>query len=265
MQQHCQNPNRRKVARAAGGRPPARSGAFTLIEVLVVIAIITVLAALMLPALDKAKTRGHQIACLNHLKQLAVCWHLYAADHHGRLVENLPATHGTNSWVTGNLKLAAEATNLALLKHGKLFPYASQTAIYRCPADPAHTQGAPHIRSYAMNSWVGSRHMENLSRKGFRTFVRDSETAAAGAGTLWLMMDEHEASLDDGWFLVTMDDSRPFASFPATRHQHGAGVNFADGHAELFKLRETRTPPGGAHVSASNTDWLRLKQITTTR
>jgi prepilin-type N-terminal cleavage/methylation domain-containing protein len=77
MLPHCQNSNRRTAACHPAGRLAwTHRRAFTLIEVLVVIALITLLAALMLPALDKAKTRGHQIACLNHLKQLAVCWHL---------------------------------------------------------------------------------------------------------------------------------------------------------------------------------------------
>ncbi len=217
-------------------RPPRSSvraqrvrGGFTLIEVLVVIAIIAVLAALLLPALDKAKARGKQIACLNHLKQLALCSQMYA--------------------------------------RAKFFPYASQTEIYRCPADASRIGGLPPVRSYAMNSWMGSRHMESYSRQAFRTFVRDSETAAAGSATLWVIADEHEASIDDGWFLVTMDDSRPFASFPATRHQNGYGLNFADGHTEVFKLRDAKTglASPASQIEPQNADWIRLKQVTTTR
>ena len=229
-----------------------------------VIAIIAILAAMLLPALDKAKARGKQIACINHLKQLAVCSQMYAADNSGKLVENFPAPQSTNSWVTGNMKFAADSTNSALLRQGKLFPYAGQTAIYRCPGDPAQTRGVPHVRSYAMNSWMGSRHMENYSnRAGYRTFVRDSETAAAGPARLWLMLDEHQDSLDDGWFLVTMDDSRPFASVPSTRHQRGYALNFADGHTEVHRWHGTLDRPG--YTSAQDPDWVRLKQVTTTR
>ena len=250
--------------------PPltAREG-FTLIEVLVVMAIIAVLAALLLPALDKAKARGKRIACLNHLKQLALCSQMYAADNNGRLVENLPMPQNTNSWVTGNLRIPGDATNSVPLQRAKFFPYGSQTEIYRCPADASRIGGVPPVRSYAMNSWMGSRHMESYShsRQDFRTFVRDSETAAAGPATLWVIADEHEASIDDGWFLVTMDDSRPFASFPATRHQNGYVLNFADGHTEVFKLRDSRTRFGSpaSQIEAQNADWIRLKQVTTTR
>lgn len=117
-----------------------------------------------------------------------------------------------------------------------------------------------------MNGWIGSRYMENYPRSsGFRTFVRDSEISAAGPARLWVIADEHEASIDDAWFLVTMDDSRPFASFPATRHERSYGLNFADGHAEFYKLRDPKTQGVDTQISAYNSDWQRLKQVTTIR
>jgi hypothetical protein len=117
-----------------------------------------------------------------------------------------------------------------------------------------------------MNSWVGSRYMERHPHlSGFRTFVRESELSAAGPGMLWVMADEHEASIDDAWFQVTMDDSRPFASFPATRHERSYGLNFGDGHAEFYKLGDPTTEPSEGQTSPSNSDWQRLKQVTTVR
>jgi len=240
--------------------------AFTLVEILVVIAIIAILAALLLPALATAKAKGLRVGCFSNLKQLALSAQMYAADNDGKLAENLPERQGTNSWVLGDLKLPSQSTNETLIRQGKLFPYASHVAIYRCPADSSTSNGAPRVRSYSMNGWMGSRYMETgPSEKGYRTFVRESEIAAAGPASLWVIADEHEATIDDGWFLVTMDDSRPFASAPATRHQHGYCLNFADSHVEFYRLRDPASPGLGAQVYAGNSDWLRLKQVTTIR
>ena len=109
--------------------------------------------------------------------------------------------------------------------------------------------------------------MENYPRPtGFRTFMKDSEFASTGAAGVWYLADENPATLDDGWFLVTMDDSAPFASSPAVRHQGGYALDFADGHAATIKqLRPANPVSESAEVGARNTDWIQLKQMTTVR
>jgi prepilin-type processing-associated H-X9-DG protein len=119
-----------------------------------------------------------------------------------------------------------------------------------------------------MNGWIGSRHMEQASRNNsYRSFVRESEIAAARPSALWVFIDEHEMSIDDGWFPVTMDDSRPFESFPAMRHARGYGLSFADGHVEKYKLVDanSRFVDAGSQTSPSNVDWQKLKQVSTLR
>ena len=98
----------------------------------------------------------------------------------------------------------------------------------------------------------------------YRTYVKESEMAVMGAANLWTVMDEDASTIDDAWFLVTMDNSQPFASLPGTRHQRGYNLIFADGHAEHYGLRDPSTQSNGKQIAYANTDWLRLKQVTTT-
>src|SRR5438067_13897072 len=103
------------TARPAVRRRHAASFAFTLVEILVVIAIIAILAALLLPALGRAKANGQRVSCLSHLKQLAAASQMYMADNEGRLVDNSPKgsppAQRTNAWVLGDMGIAQEIGN----------------------------------------------------------------------------------------------------------------------------------------------------------
>ena len=100
------------------------------------------------------------------------------------------------------------------------------------------------------------------------TFVSEADLAAAPAAGIWIIADEDPSTLDDGWFIVTMNNSAPFANFPASRHQKGYGLNFADGHSEIYRLRDPGTMSAlhsGKPISEQNADWIKLKQVTTVK
>src|SRR5580700_8049399 len=119
-------------------RPPLKSkparSAFTLIELLVVIAIIAILAAMLLPALSRAKARAKMTNCLSNLKQLELCWIMYYGDFSDKLLPNT-TSGGVGSWIQGNVKNSAtDATNILFLEQALLYPYNHNTSIYQCPA-----------------------------------------------------------------------------------------------------------------------------------
>src|SRR5216684_5342578 len=123
---------------ATGKRPPGKNDllGFTLVELLIVIGIIAILAALLLPVLSKAKGRAQAVACLNNGKQIMLAIHLYAGDSNDWLPPNDNFVPG--DWVSGNVA-TSDATNIAYLideKYAVLARYIGfQPGIYKCPAD----------------------------------------------------------------------------------------------------------------------------------
>ena len=219
----------------------------TLIELLVVIAIIGVLAALLLPTLSNAKASGKQASCLNNLKQSEMACQMYAADNGGKLVQNAAfaspfatlfnENEATNGWVYGNMKMVADFTNLSYVRNGRLFPLSfppPPTTVRRILRRLKAGRGC----AVTMNSWAGSSEMEMLEQQtGCRAFLKETDFAVPGPAGVWILIDEHAMTLSDGWFLVTMNNSEPFERFPATRHRNSYCLNFADGHAEAYHLR----------------------------
>jgi prepilin-type N-terminal cleavage/methylation domain-containing protein/prepilin-type processing-associated H-X9-DG protein len=252
---------RKQVRDVPAGSSEPRSRAFTLIELLVVIAIIAILAAMLFPALAKARAKVQTICCLNNSKQLLLCWTLYAGDNSDRLVPNLQFT--TNSWVSGFLRQMPDATNELEIRAAKLFPYNTSLGIYRCPAAgtriPSALGGAPGavgkglVRHVSMSGRMGATDdflwILGSQYPLFRKIhdIRHPDPAAA-----LVFVDESIESIDDGFFATHLEPT--WMNSPTARHSNGAIFSFADGHGERWGWRGLRveqdwfaptTGPGG--------------------
>lgn len=244
--------------------PRSTRSAFTLIELLVVIAIIAILAAMLLPALAKAKTKATGISCMNNTKQLTLAWMQYAMDNNDRVSPNRdggsvqgwqgltanwtkPVPYGSLSWAGGwedfNAN-TADNTNTMNLIFGAIGAYAKNPAIYHCPADiyMARQGNAQmlRVRSNSMNGFIGDRNSVatrgvNDWYPGYLQFLKLSSITRPGPANTWLLVDEHPDSINDGWLIPDVTDVSRFVDLPASYHNGACGFSFADGHSEIHK------------------------------
>jgi prepilin-type N-terminal cleavage/methylation domain-containing protein/prepilin-type processing-associated H-X9-DG protein len=251
-------------------RPPA----FTLIELLVVIAIIAIIAAMLLSALSKARQKAQGSLCQNNVRELDLAWRLYADDSGERLAPNRDGSLGSLGWVNGWLDWnnsgsppgGPDNTNELTLKSGLLADYTKRAVnIYRCPADTYVSRGqrALHwthrVRSYSMNGFIEGGFYNDPSggAEFFNSHARYdkmSDIVRPNPSDLWVFMDQHADSINDGFLLIDPTNPSIWWEWPASYHAGACAVSFADGHAERHQWREASTrqpvryiPLGGSY------------------
>jgi prepilin-type N-terminal cleavage/methylation domain-containing protein/prepilin-type processing-associated H-X9-DG protein len=243
-----------------------RREGFTLIELLVVIAIIAILAAMLLPALGRAKLSALAASCMNDKKQLTLAWVMYAGDNTDHLAINSdPHVHNTTyypvgsaspSWITGTIDWTTGQynTNTSFVvsdRYSLLGSYLSQTyKVFACPAanfvSPAQSAlGWDHrVRSVAMDGAVGEgyKYQEPGNPFGWTQWYVAKKTTdfhSPGPTDAWVFTDEHPDSVDDALLYTANYPVTKFTELPGNQHGGACGISFADGHSEIHKWTDS--------------------------
>ena len=223
-----------------------RASAFTLIELLVVIAIIAILAAMLLPALSKAKVKAQSVQCMNNNRQLALANQMYVGENRDFFPNNDTGATGTdagpNAWIQGNVQnFTSIPTYPSYISTGVIWDYNKSYSIYQCFSSRAIVHGLggvnlSHNRSYSISVQLNC----NVAKTDAGTKPVKKSTEVRNSSAVFVFAEENQISIDNGAIGIFSTGAAQFPNIwnlPAARHDDAASFSFVDGHAEIWKWK----------------------------
>lgn len=218
-------------------RTTMRRGAFTLIEVLVVVAIIASLVAILLPSLQRARELSRRSACLSNTHQLALAWTVYAAEHKGGMVGGCAAAwedfgigwlKQLGNWDQRDVSTLSPAGLTRGIRQGALFKYVRAVDTYHCPATQK-VEVITYSMVLTMNPGTRIEDMFPEARPLFKHKIEEIKRPGAHL----TFMDHYP---EDSDFLWAINYNQPLLWNPVPgRHTKGTCFAFADGHSEYWR------------------------------
>ena len=264
---------------------------FTLVELLVVIAIIAILAAMLLPALSKAKMKAQAAQCMSNNKQLELANQMYVGESNEVFPNNDTdaangANAGPNAWIQGNVQgYTSTPPYQNWISQGVLWSYNKSYAIYQCPSSQAFVVGTggvdvSHNRSYSISVQLNCI----WARSDAATKGANKTTQVSRPSDVFVLGEENQISIDNGAMGTLSTAAAEFPNIwnlPSARHANAGTFSFVDGHAETWHWKgivvtankefnaddsKTQRPAAGTNptqwhytgVSATDPDLLKL-------
>jgi prepilin-type N-terminal cleavage/methylation domain-containing protein len=250
----------------------AQNEAFTLIELVVVLAILVLLGGTLMTGMAKTKPNTNAIQCLNNNRQLNAAWRMYADDNRDRFVYssddgtaslnplNQYAWSGSHMDFNPNNRVNWDITVDIVVR--PLWTYAGKSAsVYKCPSDKSFVtvngQAKPRVRSMSMNFYLGGYAGSDGGWPFAKPFVIYSNLVQVSGGLptpgpakLWVFTDERDDWINWGNFITDMTGYQSvnpaayqFQDLPGMYHHLAAGFSYADGHCEMHRWTDPRTTP----------------------
>jgi len=229
---------------------------FTLMELLVVIAVLGLLLAMFAPAVQNIMLVAKVEVCKSHIAQLGEAWVHYAADNSMNLVNG--ATGRADSWARHGNESPSNGNRYSLIENGALFKYTNETDVYLCPNDPVE-----HIRSYSIVSLMNANDWGSLPYVNRYTKIHTP-------GNQLVFIEENDYRSNSNMNSWAQDPksrgSNRWVDYVANYHDGGDNLSFADGHSEHWKWEDPRTLDGSAkqqfyYPDNNNTDLLRVRKV----